>query len=130
MKFKILTSLFLLTASQLLFAAISQTPEKCPSVDAIRSVGINEASYLNDGSWSFMIPNSNFDTNVHWQFIMEANFITNNMSEALVFANVALPDLEFVNGPVYDGKVWMCGYLPKDSVSSHVIFGMASTLAP
>lgn len=87
--------LLLSTASQ---ATILNTqPEKCPSINSIKTAGINHVEKSN-GVW-LATQKSKYNMKEEWSFII-GPFHANDPKDALIKATTALSTLRFDSGPI------------------------------
>lgn len=101
----------LIASTPLLATAKPLVPNRCPSVEAIKSVPMDKVV----GDWVFgaMAYNSkpnNYDTNDGWTMVVVAGKDVENEAEALIVANENLSKVTMVQGPGQDGDQWFCFY--------------------
>lgn len=111
MKYKVLTLTLAALLSQASIAAtIHAKPNACPSLAAIKSIGLNNAVLTRLGWLGYSI--NQFDTNAEWTFatFIDGNF--DNPVQALKQGNKDLSLLKETEGPVQgNGKdEWDCMY--------------------
>ena len=131
MKTKILLSLALIATTSAVFAnnPAEQKPA-CPSVAAIKSVGVNKAAnqYLGWQAWN---AEHRYDTEQSWSFIVVGLFTEpKNADEALQKYNSTLGSLKLVSEATYsppsslsEKPYWSCVYRSDDNK----IHGIAAT---
>lgn len=124
MKFKIFSAILACSLSQTALATSSNLPTTCPSVDAIKNVGVTSVSQKNN-RWIALEWKHLFETDYEWTFAV-GDFKAKNPSEVLAQANAALSKLKFQSGPFYsdeedpEEKSAICFY----EISSR-LYGMA-----
>ncbi|WP_419421470.1 hypothetical protein ACNVED_16205 (plasmid) [Legionella sp. D16C41] len=62
MRLKILSTIFSLSLSQLIFALPFDKPNSCPSVSGLQAVGVSEI-VKDRGQWYGAVKSNNYDTN-------------------------------------------------------------------
>jgi len=132
MKTKIFAGLLIAAAAHTALAVTPTKPNACPSISAIKSVGINEARKEEDGGamWYSFIRKNSFGTNVEWEFILRGDFNTQKSSEAIKMANASLSSMNTISEPVLtedNGKeAWACAYFPSSADQTHgYLMGLA-----
>lgn len=101
----------------LLFNDIAQAmvpppqPQICPSVAAIRSVGVSRTvvQASNNGLWIAGRRNQQYGTADHWTFVL-GNIVASNISDAYDKAVIGLTTLSFQLGPFLAQEHWLCLY--------------------
>lgn len=109
----ILAPLALLVTTSAL--ASQQMPEKCPSVNALKSANFERISVLpNAAQWLVIGAIDNkYDTNTDWSFLVAVSrYNAQTTDDAYKLARKSLETLSFVNGPEYfDGMdAYGCTY--------------------
>ena len=86
-------------------------PEKCPSINAIQSVGINDFKQQNTGLWAAGVHNNPYDTNEDWTFVM-GDINATGIDDVRNKVTTALSTLYFQYGPtpIPQLGVWSCLY--------------------
>jgi len=94
-------------------------PERCPSVSAIKQVGLQIAIPIGD-SWAAGTYNQKYDTHEDWTFIfMDIKAASN--AEAFARSNAALQSLVFQAGPINSSTTWMCTYSDQQGYPAYAI---------
>src|SRR5438876_154696 len=91
--------------------AMPPQPIRCPSVNAIQSVGIQIVEQTQSGTWIAGVLSNNYDTTDNWTFAVgEIN--ARNSDDARVKAVDSLNTLSFQSGPISvdEYNVWGCLY--------------------
>lgn len=87
-------------------------PNRCPSIDAIKTVPMNKAvkdSYL--GWIAYSTVNSKYDTQDEWTMITFSGLTsTDDEAGAILAANDHLTSINTVQGPQQDASRWLCLY--------------------
>lgn len=100
MKMKVVASMLCMSLSclavQTSYAAASM-PEKCPSVSAIQSVGVNIAEQAR-GTWFAGVLSNSYDTSDAWTFVI-GPFSGTDKDDVLSQATNSLQTLTFIQGP-------------------------------
>lgn len=124
MKFQVFSATLLLSLSQCVFAAPSK-PANCPSILALKAVGVSVLVQEQEG-WVGFMPSDNFATKEKWSFMMGA-FKAKNQEEAKNKMINAISSFSLEKGPSpfnFGGKDgWVCLYKDK---SGHI----AQTMTP
>src|SRR3990167_1392305 len=83
----------------------------CPSIDAVKKVGLNVAR-PSLGGWFVMNLKNKYDTNIDWAFIIIAHKAL-DQAEAIKEGNAMLSLSTFAGGPTFNekDKAWECGYI-------------------
>lgn len=116
MKLKILLLSIAALFTQPTFAiSLSDAPNACPGIAAIKTVGIQFASRDSTWGWMGFAHNQQYDTNVKWTFVTFIQANVKNEQEAIKKANADLSLLTTVQGPEHkndnDGTdIWICLY--------------------
>lgn len=125
---KLLLSTVALFMTQSSFALSADVPTTCPSVNAIRSVGVSIAEKYRDDIWMTFETRNNYGTENDWSFGMFA-VTANSSNEAVDIANQQLSSLTYISGPTEfttpRGRVvWECRY------EGHNPYYQAATVTP
>lgn len=122
-KIKLAFSLVLLSAS--CFA--TPKPETCPTVAALKSVGVRHA-YTSMMGWQVASDESHFGTKEIWGFVMILiGDKSQHESEAIAKANSKISSLILANGPEESNHSWQCTYMMPSYGDDHFI-GIAGTM--
>ncbi|STY28339.1 hemin binding protein Hbp [Legionella wadsworthii] len=125
MKLQVMNAVLLLSLSQFSFGALPPKPNACPSVSALKAIGVSDM-IKEDGQWYGAVQSNNYNTTDKWTFVIGA-FRATDESDAKQQALRAINSLSFLSGPEafnMDGQdSWICGY--KDR-SGHT----AATITP
>jgi len=93
----ICSMLMLLTNT--LHAQSKLDPDKCPSIEAIKALGLNWAEEIDHQVWAVGHSADAYDTNMKWVFYM-GKFPAKNRDDAIsVVGKIALMNLKFFHGP-------------------------------
>jgi hypothetical protein len=124
MKLQVLSAALLFSLSQFSFAAPPK-PANCPSISALKAVGVSVLVQEKEG-WVGFMPSDNFATKEKWSFMMGA-FKAKNKEEAKNKMINAISSFSLEKGPFpfsFGGKDgWVCAYKDK---SGHI----AQTMTP
>jgi hypothetical protein len=135
MKFNFTKSILISTvclAAQLTYAAPNPQPTSCPSLDALKNVGVTSTYQDNEGTWFALQWKNNFETANDWTFgvfVEEAK----NVSEALAKGNAAISTIKDSIGPINMSEqnnqpFWVCGYT--DESETPVAFAITPSFFP
>lgn len=103
-KIAMLTGVFLFST----ITCATNRPDKCPSVEAIKSQGLRYVS-LSDGNW-YVSNRSNYDTNQNWHFSI-GNIQAESGLDALTKGDRLLTELHGNPNPVLENNTyWFCWY--------------------
>jgi hypothetical protein len=113
MKLKIMATLLCLSLSQLSFSVPPPKPAACPSMSALKAVGINLV-LKKYGVWYGGVKNANYATKENWTFVI-GEFLAKNQDEARSKIIASLNSMTlFEGGPqpfIIQGKdSWLCAY--------------------
>jgi len=91
-------------------------PNKCPSVESMRSISFNHVEKEDENSqWLVSTETAyKYDTNVDWHVVTYAD--AKDEAEALQKANSLLNLVQFVDGPAPFGRAWLCMYQNEDDM--------------
>jgi hypothetical protein len=89
--------------------AMQDRPQKCPSVTALQSEGVNNATEILEGLYiTFNL--SHYDTSSNWVFIM-GGFLADSEEMAIQESNQVLSAMSGSADPEDDGEgSWICQY--------------------
>jgi len=117
MKLKLITlSLSLLLFSHNALATQSTIPTSCPSVAAIKNVGVNSATYTPGLFWyAFNLTPNTYDTNIEWQLVvgLASDKKYDSEADAIKAANMQISFLLLQSGPTQTNPsngMWECDY--------------------
>lgn len=122
-KSKLAFSIVLLSTS--CFA--SPKPELCPTVAAIKSVGVQQADTSLLG-WQVASDKNHFGTKELWQFVMiMVGDQSQSEEEVLAKANSKIGSLTLMSGPEENNRHWECTYMMPSEGDDHFI-AIAATI--
>lgn len=105
-KFLLMTmSIALITifSAPLAFADSPSKKNQCPSVEAIKQVGLNDVRLLADSTWAAANLRNNYGTSFEWTFVLGSDYKkVKNLDEARQRAMQELQTLTFESGPHYN----------------------------
>jgi hypothetical protein len=105
-----LLSLIVLINIHPAFAASSFQPEQCPSVKALKAVGVHDA-VMQQSTWIAFSTN-NFSTLEQWTFYFSSSQKIKDKDDAIKKGNENIGLLSLISGPDYQVEydVWLCEY--------------------
>lgn len=89
-------------------------PEKCPSIAAIKAVGVDKLSPLDEKTWIASHAPDVYDTPEEWSFFMLTD--GKNQAAALRKANRQIANMHLERGPDVGDNDWECVYLGKNKI--------------
>lgn len=120
MKSKLLTLSIALFLVQPAFAKSDvPQPQACPSVSAIKAVGVNLAIDTGMVGWAGANLSNTYNTPEEWSFLI-FGISANDETDALAKANSAISTLTLVDGPSKTEKEWGCIYSSQASQSDGI----------
>lgn len=126
MQNKLLTFLITLFFIQPAFATTMNKPKTCPSVNALKTVGISSVSSAGRLGWIGYNTKNRYDTSEEWDFLLFGTYAKDE-AEAIKNANALISFLHHIIGPIQDHEGWVCTYATsKDSEP----IGFAATSMP
>ena len=119
MKGKLLSAALVILIAQTSLAVSRNEPYTCPSVGAIKNIGISNISKDDDlpsNEWIGVELSNRYGTNDYWTFAI-GGFEGKDRSEILAKANAAIVTLTFEGGPYLsmrgEDTEWVCEYASK-----------------
>ena len=123
MKFKLLTTAITLLITQTALASPAN-PVPCPSVQALKSVGVSTVSYGNGGWWGVRW-NNDFNTKNSWSLFV-GPLKVHGEDKVVGEANSQISKLIYADSDMYEGLT-LCEYKGPDGVGAQAI---STALAP
>lgn len=118
MQFSLLMSatLIALFSPSITFSQEVPKPDKCPSVDVIKQVGLNDIRLDANHLWVASNLNNKYGTDFNWTFVLGSDYKkVKDMNEARQRAMQELQTLTFQKGPIYEeGEYTGCFYETKE----------------
>ena len=102
-----LSASLLLAVSQV---SMATTPDKCPTVDALKSAFLVKFNRETNGTWTADAVDSNYDTNAVWQFAI-TDIDGDRDETAVANAKKAMSSLHYGAGPIhFIDSFYVCMY--------------------
>lgn len=112
MKSKILFLSIALIFTQSTFASLIRSQVECPTIDAVKSVGLHQASSITNGYW-FVSNIDKFNTSEEWSFTMVVT--AESQEDAVVQGNEGL-DLIAISSKQENNQFTVCIYKGEQNV--------------
>ena len=106
----LLLPLTLFLAQSALATTVLPQPKACPSITAIKTIGVNKAQYYAIDGWVGTNVN-HYDTQEEWSFYIFVPRQTNDENDAIAKGNANIALLSAVHGPDGKDNEWRCYYL-------------------